>query len=60
MLFTTALLKNKQCYPTDEEEQEMIETINEGELEQLNREVEEGSRSESSEEDSEGEEGGDD
>ena len=38
----------------------MIETINEGELEQLNKEVEEGSRSESSEEDSEGEEGGDD
>ena len=52
-------IKNKQCYPTDEEEQEMIETINEGELEQLNREVEEGSKSESSEEDSDGE-GGDD
>ena len=56
-------IRNKQCYPTDEEEQEMIETINEGGLEQLNREVEEegggeGSRSESSEEDSEGEEGG--
>ena len=33
----------------------MIETINEGELEQLNREVEEGSKSESSEEDSDGE-----
>ena len=32
----------------------MIETINEEELEQLNKEVEEGSRSESSEEDSEG------
>ena len=53
-------IKNKQCYPTDEEEQEMIETINEGELEQLNREVEEGSRSESSEEDSDGEEGDND
>ena len=49
-------IRNKQCYPTDEEEQQTIETINEGELEQLNREVEEegGSRSESSEEDSEG------
>ena len=60
-------IRNNQCCPTDQEEQDVIETIENGEggLEQLNRQVEEeggeGIKSESSEsEDQEEDEGGDD
>ena len=56
-------IKNNECYPTDQEEQDMIETIeNEGELEQLSKYVsdeEGGEDSEGSDESMEkGEEGG--